>query len=175
MKVCAITMVYRDYWALAQWIRHYSKHLGIENLYVVAHGPDDKVNEIAKGANIWTIPRDTLEGFDKRRNKMLNQFQSGLLQFYDWVVRTDTDELVCLDPTQYGSISNLLNETTEDAVFSIGLNVFEQADDDEMSADVSVFESRTVAVISGNYSKAWAVRTDAPLMRHGGKLTTDGG
>ncbi|WP_415404581.1 glycosyltransferase family 2 protein [Tateyamaria sp. SN3-11] len=174
MKICAITMVYRDYWALAQWIRHYSKHLGIENLYVVVHGPDPKVNEIADGANIWTIPRETLEGFDKRRNKMLNDFQSGLLQFYDWVIRTDTDELICVDPDLHGSFQGLLSKTTEDAVFSIGLNVYEQPEDSEMLDGVSVFARRTAAVITGNYSKAWAVSVDAPLMRHGVKLTNDG-
>ena len=171
MKICAITMVYRDYWALAQWIRHYSKQLGIDNLYVVVHGPDPKVDEIAKDANIWTIPRDGLEAFDKRRNKMLNQFQGGLLQFYDWVIRTDTDELICVDPDLHGSINHLLDQTPEDAVFATGLNVFEQAEDDEMPVGSSVFDCRDAAVITGNYSKAWAVRNDAPLMRHGVKLT----
>ncbi|WP_299294047.1 glycosyltransferase family 2 protein [uncultured Tateyamaria sp.] len=171
MKICAITMVYRDYWALAQWIRHYSKHLGIENLYVVVHGPDERVNEIAAGANIWTIPRETLEGFDKRRNKMLNDFQSGLLRFYDWVIRTDTDELICIDPDVHSSFSDLFSNTTDDTVFSIGLNVYEQPTDKEMPDGVSVFTCRTAAVITGNYSKAWAVSVDAPLMRHGVKLT----
>ncbi|MEP2181536.1 glycosyltransferase family 2 protein [Roseibium sp.] len=175
MKICAITMVYRDYWALAQWIRHYSKHLGIGNLYVMVHGPDEKVNEIAAGANIWTIPRDSLEGFDKRRYKMLNQFQSGLLQFYDWVIRTDTDELICVDPDLHGSLDRFLSQTSDEAVFATGLNVFEQADEQEMPEGVSVFDCRAAAVITGNYSKAWAVKADAPLMRHGVKLTTPGG
>lgn len=173
MKICAITMVYRDYWALAQWIRHYSAHLGIENLYVVVHGPDPKVNEIARGANIWTIPRDSLEGFDKRRNRMLNHFQAGLLQFYDWVIRTDTDELIRVDPDLHGSLEQLLGRTTDDAVFAIGLNVFEQAEEQDMPDGVSVFDCRDAAVITGNYSKAWAVKTDAPLMRHGVKLTNE--
>lgn len=159
---------------MAQWIRHYSKQLGIENLYVVVHGPDKKVDDIACGANIWTIPRDSLEGFDKRRNRMLNQFQSGLLQFYDWIIRTDADELVCVDPDRHGSIGDLLGNVSDDAVFSIGLNLFEEPDQKEIPADVSVFDRRSSAVITGNYSKAWAVRCDAPLMRHGVRLTNDG-
>ena len=173
MKICAITMVYRDYWALAQWIRHYSNNLGIENLYIVVHGPDERVNDIAGGANIWTIPRETLEGFDKRRNRMLNQFQFGLLQFYDWVIRTDTDELICVDPDLHGSLDRFLFQTTDDAVFATGLNVFEQADEQDMPDGISVFDCRDAAVITGNYSKAWAVKTNAPLMRHGVKLTND--
>ena len=168
-------MVYRDYWALAQWIRHYSKQVGIENLYVVVHGRDKEVNKIACGANILTIPRDDLEGFDKRRNKMLNRFQSGLLQFYDWAIRTDADELICVDPDLNGSLDRFLGNTTEDAVFATGLNVFEQADEPEMPDGCSVFDCRHAAVITGNYSKAWAVKTDAPLMRHGVKLNAENG
>ena len=40
MKICALTMVYRDYWALRQWYRHYGDLVGAQNLYIVAHGPD---------------------------------------------------------------------------------------------------------------------------------------
>lgn len=175
MKVCAITMVYHDYWALAQWIRHYSKHVGIENLYVVVHGPDSKVNEIAHGANIWTIPRDTLEMFDRRRNKMLNEFQAGLLQFYDWVIRTDADELICVDPGLHGTLHNMLATVADDAVFAVGLNLYESADDDIIPSSGSVFKHRTAAFVTGNYSKAWAVKNDTPLMRHGVKLKSESG
>ncbi len=174
MNICAMTMVYQDYWALAQWIRHYSKQLGIENLYVVVHGPDKKINEIAAGVNIWTIPRDNLERFDKRRNKMLNQFQSGLLQFYDWVIRTDADELICVDPNMHGTLHGLLNKQTDDTVFAVGLNLYEGLEDGEMVDDASVFDMRCSAIITGNYSKAWAVSVDTPLMRHGVRVAEDG-
>ncbi|KIC50041.1 hypothetical protein RA29_10600 [Tateyamaria sp. ANG-S1] len=174
MNVCAITMVYRDYFALAQWVRHYSNQLGIENLFIVAHGHDQKVNEIAAGANIWTIPRDNLEKFDRRRNWMMNKFQAGLLKFYDWVIRTDTDELVCVDSEQHGTLKELLAKQGDDAVFAMGLDLFEDVEDDEMEADRSVFQQRSSAIITGNYSKAWAVRDATPLIRHGVVIAQDG-
>ncbi len=167
-------MVYRDYFALTQWVRHYSKQVGIENLFIVAHGHDPKVNDIASGANIWTIPRDNLERFDRRRNWMLNKFQSGLLKFYDWVIRTDTDELICVDPGQHGSLKQFLAAQTDHAVFATGLDLFENVDDTEMDAAKSVFDQRKSVVISGNYSKAWAVRDALPLMRHGVVIAQDG-
>ncbi|WP_299671498.1 glycosyltransferase family 2 protein [uncultured Tateyamaria sp.] len=174
MNVCAITMVYRDYFALTQWVRHYSSQLGIENLYIVAHGHDPKVNEIAAGANIWTVPRDNLEKFDRRRNWMLNKFQSGLLRFYNWVIRTDADELICVDPQMHGNIRQLLESQHDDAVFSMGLNLFEAPNDSEIDRDTSVFDQRDAAVISGHYSKAWAVKEPIPLVRHGVAIATDG-
>ena len=81
--------------------------------------------------------------------------------------------MVCVDTSLHGSINDMLASTSQDAVFSIGLNVFEQADENEMPDGISVFDCRSVAVVTGNYSKAWAVRKDAPLMRHGVKLTND--
>ncbi|WP_366141202.1 glycosyltransferase family 2 protein [uncultured Tateyamaria sp.] len=174
MNVCAITMVYRDYFALTQWVRHYSNQLGIENLFIVAHGHDPKVNEIAAGANIWTIPRDNLEKFDRRRNWMLNKIQSGLLKFYDWVIRTDADELIFVDPVQHGDIKQLLERQSDHAVFAMGLDLFESASDEPVDQTLPVFEQRSQAVITGNYSKAWAVRDSIPLMRHGVSIAQDG-
>ncbi|GGX42014.1 hypothetical protein GCM10007385_06980 [Tateyamaria omphalii] len=167
-------MVYRDYFALTQWVRHYSSQLGIENLYIVAHGHDPRVNEIASGANIWTVPRDNLEKFDRRRNWMLNKFQSGLLKFYDWVIRTDADELICVDPGLHGNLKQLLEGQKEDALFSIGANLFEAADDSEIDVDASVFNQRQSVVLSGSYSKAWAVKEPVPLMRHGVSIAAEG-
>lgn len=160
-------MVYRDYWALSQWIRHYSNQIGIENLFVVAHGYDPKVNEIAHGANIWTIPRDNLEKFDRRRNWMLNKFQAGLAKFYDWVIRTDTDELICVDPGIHGTLTDLLRKQTVNVTFATGLDLFEAAGDSSIDHSKPVFMQRKSVVITGNYSKAWATRSGVPLMRHG--------
>ncbi|APX13445.1 glycosyltransferase family 2 protein [Tateyamaria omphalii] len=167
-------MVYRDYFALTQWVRHYSNQLGIENLFIVAHGHDPKVNEIAAGANIWTIPRDNLEKFDRRRNWMLNKFQSGLLKFYDWVIRTDTDELICVDPDKHDNLKDLLAKQSDDAVFAIGLDLFEDLDDSEIVQEQPVFNQRKSVIITGNYSKAWAVKSAIPLMRHGVAIAQDG-
>ena len=65
MKICAITMVYRDYWALSQWYAHYGRLVGFDNLYVVAHGADPEIAQICPRASVITVPRDSLEGFVK--------------------------------------------------------------------------------------------------------------
>jgi len=81
MKICAITMVYRDYWALSQWYAHYSRHLGSDHLYIVAHGHDPKISELCPRANVVTVPRDDLAGFDRVRGHLLNGLQDGLGPF----------------------------------------------------------------------------------------------
>jgi hypothetical protein len=168
MKICAITMVYRDYWALAQWYAHYSKHLGAENLYVIAHGHDVTITAICPGASILFIPRDDLSSFDKKRNVLLNSIQDGLAVSYDWVIRTDADELICLDPNIYSSFCELFTKFNDKcSLFAVGINIVEAAEDLEFELDQSVFINRRNAIFSGHYSKAFAVKRGMHLARHG--------
>lgn len=160
-------MVYRDHWALGQWYRHYAGHLGAENLFVVAHGADPTLAQICPKASIITIPRERFDGFDAVRGQVLNGIQKGLSEIYDWVIRTDADELICLDPERHGGFADLLGQQDGDAVFALGLNVAERDGDATLPADASVFSARKTAILSGHYSKAWAVRRGLPLVRHG--------
>lgn len=167
MKICAITMVYRDYWALAQWYGHFAGLLGPGNLFVITHGADARIAAICPGASVIAVPRDDLQGFDRMRGRLLNGIQSGLAAVYDWVIRTDADEVICLDPARHSSLADCLAAQTAPAVFALGLNLGEIAGDPGLEDGDSVFARRRTAVFSGHYSKAWAVRGDVALMRHG--------
>jgi len=174
MKICAITMVYRDYWALSQWYAHYSRHLGSEHLYIVAHGHDAKVAELCPRANVITVPRDDLSGFDRVRGHLLNGLQDGLGALYDWVIRTDADELICLDPERFADFESLFAaQHRAVTLFALGLNLVEGIEDAEMPETANVFAHRQSAVFSGHYSKAWAVRRGVHLVRHGVEVPAD--
>lgn len=167
MKICAITMVYRDYWALAQWYRHYGHHLGPRNLYVISHGHDPEIARICPEASIITIPREELRHFDRVRMRLMNSIQAGLTNLYDWVIQTDADELVCLNPDAHSSFSALFEKTSAPAIFGLGLNLAEVTEDGPLAEGENVFARRSVACVTGNYSKAWAVRREIPLRFHG--------
>lgn len=167
MKICALTMVYRDYWALTQWYRHFSKHLGGENLYVVSHGVDPEIAKICPKASIINIPRDKLRNFDRVRMHVVNDIQSGLGNVYDWVIQTDADELVCFNPATYGSFQELFETTKAPALFGLGLNLAEVEGDAPLELKDNVLAHRSIACVTGNYSKAWAVRKSLPLRWHG--------
>ena len=167
MKICAITMVYRDYWALAQWYRHYGGHLGPRNLYVISHGHDPEIATICPEASIITIPRDELKHFDRVRLRVINSIQAGLNNLYDWVIQTDADELVCLNPDTYSSFPAFFEQTSAPAIFGLGLNLAEVEGDSPLLPSANVMAHRNIACVTGNYSKAWAVRQDIPLRFHG--------
>lgn len=167
MKIAALTMVYRDYWALNQWFRHFSAHLGSENLYVIAHGPDPRIAEICPGASIITIPREKLKHFDRVRFRLINAIQAGLNNIYDWVIQTDADELICFNPSRYSSFSDLMAQANAPVLFALGLNLAETAVDEPIPVGENVFRYRSVACVTGNYSKAWGVSNGMPLRWHG--------
>jgi hypothetical protein len=160
-------MVHQDYWAIGQWYAHYGKHIGYRNLYIIAHGDDSKIADICPLANIITIPRDELKNFDRVRARLMNGIQSGLGNIFDWVIQTDADELVCFNPSTYRSFAELFESTKAPALFALGLNLAEMELDPPLEYDESPFPTRTVACITGNYSKAWAVKKALPLRWHG--------
>lgn len=168
MTACAITMVYRDYWALTQWYAHYSRLVGPEHLYVVAHGNDPEIARICPGASIITIPRDELKGFEHRRISFLNGLQSGFAHLYDWVIRTDADELICIDPDKHASLADLL-AAHEDApaLYAQGLDLVERDTDVALNGDENVFAKRRWARPYGHYSKAFAARGQTMIAWHG--------
>ena len=167
MKACAMTMVYRDYWALSQWYVHYGRLVGFDNLYIVAHGADAAISDICPKASIITIPRDALEGFDRRRGRMLNSFADGLGLTYDWVIRTDADELICFDPGIYDSLAEVFDKAADKALFALGLNLAETVEDEVLSNGQMALGHRKSAILSGHYSKAWASKRGTALWRHG--------
>jgi len=154
MKIAVVTMVYRDYWALAQWYRHFGGMVGPEHLYIIAHGRDNEISRICPDASVVTIPRDDLNGFDRVRWRFLNRFQDALHGLYDRVVRTDADELICLDPERFASLADVFAQHDEPALFALGLDVVQIAD-------------RRWAAFSGHYSKAWTARYKVHLAMHG--------
>ena len=171
MKLCAMTMVYQDHWALAQWYAHFSALLGAQNLYIVVHGPDDTVAARCPGANIWHIPRDDLTKFDKRRTVMLNHFASGLSLHYDRVIRTDADELVCFDPAFFSSLGDVFAQHKEAlALFALGVNIMEMPDDAPYDEARAIGAQRRNVWFSGHYSKAISASAEAELWRHGAKI-----
>ena len=163
MKICAITMVYKDYWALDQWYHHYAHELGAENLIVVAHGADPNIAGICPSASILTIPRDDLSHFDRARAALLNGIQTGLLNVYDWVIRTDADELICAEKGLHNAIANYASYPV---LTPLGFDLVEQPNDAPIG-DGSVFKYRRHVAFAGHYSKAAIIRVPANLSLHG--------
>lgn len=108
--MAAVTMVHQDYFFLDRWIRYYEAQIGRENLYILCHGEDPRIERLARGANCVYLPNpDDKAGFDRRRWVALSKFTSGLTLYYNWVLCNDVDEIVAVDPEISESLPAYLN------------------------------------------------------------------
>lgn len=98
-RMAAVTMVRGDHAFLARWVDYYGGLLGRENLYVLRQGHDPVIDQLAAGANILHQP-DTGDDPDleTRRWATLSHFTSGLTLYYNWVLCTEVDEILAVDP-----------------------------------------------------------------------------
>ncbi|MDA7424379.1 glycosyltransferase family 2 protein [Thalassococcus lentus] len=170
MKICALTMVHRDYWALSRWYAHHGALIGPENLFVIAHGADPRIQEICPKASVLTIPRETFEGFDKVRGNLLNGIMGGLLGgTYDIAIRTDADELVCFDPDRYESLQAVVTAHDAPVLTALGFDLVEMPEDATLD-EGSVFAQRSALAFSGHYSKAVIARRAVDFQLHGTRV-----
>ncbi|WP_299352445.1 glycosyltransferase family 2 protein [uncultured Shimia sp.] len=172
MKIAALTMVYRDYWALSRWYAQHTRELGAENLFVVSHGVDPKIAEICPEARIFTVLRDDLAHFDRVRGRMLDVYVTDLLQDYDWVLRTDVDEILCYDPALHDGLKDVIAKSETPVVWALGFDVVEMADAKPIDEGPALGQRRD-AVFSGHYSKAVATRVSVPFRLHGVDVGTE--
>ncbi|MCW8842976.1 MAG: glycosyltransferase family 2 protein [Rhodobacteraceae bacterium] len=166
LKICALTMVYRDYWALSRWYAHHGAELGAHNLFIINHGDDPKIGEICPGAHVLSVVREDLSHFDRVRSKIMDQFHAELARDYDWVIRTDADEVVLYDPEQYSSLAAAFETQTAPVVTALGFDIVEMARNRAMTRGPVCGQRRNV-IFSGHYSKAVASRAAQKFRLHG--------
>lgn len=159
MRLAFVTMVWRDYWLLDKWVRHNAQYVDRRSLYVINHGGDPKIHDIAQGCNVIDIPRDEVTmDLTRRRWDLLGGITNGLLAFYDRVVCTDVDELiVCLG--QGGLLDHLEKSTADTLALSpIGLNLMPVGEGDVKDG---VLRAYPQARLSAKYTKPCIVRDRA--------------
>lgn len=164
----AITMVRDDPEFLRLWIRHYGEALGIENCFVLNHGREDEVAEIAQGANVIGIPGEDNSNFDARRWRLMNGFVNGLQGFYDYVLVGDVDELVVVDPEVGQTLPEYLSGLKRREVYTpIGLEVIHRPDLEPEPIAERVIGPRRHVRIAQHYSKPCIYGIGATIARGG--------
>lgn len=177
MKLAFVTMVWRDYWLLEKWVSHNARYVDKKNLYVLNHGGDPRIEEIAAGCNVIHIPREELTiDLDRRRWDLLGGVTNGLLAFYDRVVCTDVDELIVY--TGAGRLQDHLAACPDDtaALSPVGLNLIPS--DGEVDLSQGVLRAHPQAILSAKYTKPCIARSRVvyTIGGHGlvrGKFTID--
>lgn len=96
-RIAALTIAYNEFVMLPLWARYYEKYFGAENLFVIDQSSDGIYDNILpRGVNIIRIPRDAFDNWLIVR--LVATMQRFLLESYDSVLYTDSDEFVCASP-----------------------------------------------------------------------------
>lgn len=125
-KIAAVTMVYNEAEYLPLWLKHYGRQVGPQNCYVIDHGSNDGSTSKLGLCNVIRIPRSP---YDPIQQSVFNsQFCSSLLNWFDWVIYSDVDELLMADPMVAPSLSEYIRRPLPEVVTAIGLNVVHRVD-----------------------------------------------
>lgn len=163
---CAIFTIGKDErFHLPQWIRYYSQHFAYEDMYVLDHeSADPDVQTILdefehSGGNVFPIRSDVVFDHDWLL-ETAHATQSELLCHYDYVLYTDTDEIVI--PVD-GTLGEFLENADKPSYRCIGYEVIE-----DTVARHGMYDKTLLASHSLRWSYGWHDAT--PYIEPSGEL-----
>ena len=124
--LAAVTMVYNEPEYLPIWIRHYTRHVGARNCYIIDHGSTDGSTDDVGGCNIIRIPRSPYDPV--QQSAFSAKFCSSLLSWYGRVLLSDVDEIMLPDPLVASTLSAYATQNLPEVVNAIGLNLVHRLD-----------------------------------------------
>lgn len=157
----AVTMVYKDYQFLKRWYDYYDNQFGAENLFVYSHGNDPEHRRIATKANVINVPRDPgMHLFDRRRWRMMSALASGMLEFYNWMIVSDVDEILVVDPDVAPNLVDYVSDRYADKkgpknLSPLGIELIHKPDEEPLPIEdnATILSRRRIFRPSRNYSK----------------------
>ena len=157
-RVCAITMARNDDFFLKRWVKYYGSQLGRENLYVYLDGKDQHVPDECEGANFFIC--DKLLGNRVRGDKLRISFLCGkaheLLNRYDYVIGTDADEFLIVDPLLGMTLPEYIaSYGVRTTLSGLGVDVGQHLEfEGKFDNGRGFLEQRSYARLSTRYTKA---------------------
>lgn len=160
VRYAAMTMLHQEEAYFHLWLKYYGDMLGRENLYVITHGGDPRIVDMAAGCRLIYLPRISVDGnFDARRFEVLNTYANYLLSQYDGLIAGDVDELVFVDPSLGVSLVEFAEQhrAATPALRAFGFNVFEAAGDAPLDLDQPILGQRRHGRCEQDYCKPLVV------------------
>lgn len=165
---CAITMVGDDFFFLERWVRYYSEFFGRDALYVISHGGNPRVAEIAEGCNVIALPGVFNERFDATRWRLLNGLGNGLRGYYEFVLIGDVDEFVVVDPKMGLGLDDFLGKRrNKQTITPVGLEVVHKPELEGAPVDDAILGPRRFVRFTTAYSKPCIYNRPTDLSRGG--------
>lgn len=157
MSIAYVTMVYNDKFFLELWLGYYRKFTSSKNIYIVTHGPQPYVHDIAGDCNIVEIERDPRNPrLDQDRMSFLSTFCSELTEKHSRVVMNDVDEIIALDPDVAWDLDAYISNipSSVKVISPLGLEVIHRFDiESDYDYSRKMFDQRQFVRMNGWYTK----------------------
>ena len=122
-RIAAVTMTYNEPDFVPIWTRHYARHAGRDTLLTSSI--------TAPTTAAWTgwamsmrsaLPRSPFDE-PSRRRLFINASCGSLLEYYDFALHADIDEIVLPNPRQHATLTDYCSAPRGEVTNAIGLNV----------------------------------------------------
>lgn len=121
-SMACVSMAYNEAIFLPAWYRYYSSQVGAEHCYIIDHGSTDGSTDDLGRASRITIPRSALD--ENKRCAFISNFCNALLSYYDFVLFTDSDEIVVVDPDVADNLISYL-DMADEVTTCVGFNMMQ--------------------------------------------------
>jgi len=133
-KKCAIfVMVQNEKIFLPIWLKYYTKYFDGDDIFVFDHRTTDgSIEDCAGSYKFRTIKLDYPYSFDHKWFQFFEEItHAKLLQFYEYVIFTDIDEILFADPEKYSGLDDYLSRLKENKVRCLGYELIHMKDKEQ--------------------------------------------
>ncbi len=170
MSVAIVTMVFDDFEFLPIWLKYWRSQLPERNLYVLVHGEQPVLEDMAQGCNVVRLNRpEPYPNMEFDRWRMVSHFASSLTLMYNTVVYTDVDEILVQDPDVPGMIAERLDAIIEPVTAPYGVEVIHRmsVETDAIDPGRPILTQRQFCRGSARFSKPCIIKQPTNWRRGG--------
>lgn len=150
------TMAHNEKVFLPIWLKYYSQFFAPEDIYVIDHDTTDGSIEQAKKIykfNVGKVHHGTVHD-NKFMITNIRNMQQKLLQQYEIVVYTDTDEIILPDPISYKGLGDYINKFNHSVVACNSRSVVQQPTEPPIDLSKPILTQRSVWFSEYLYNKS---------------------
>jgi len=142
MKIAAFTMVHNEAQLLPVWLSYYQRYF--DSLYVLDdRSTDDTIKKCKKKYKFEVVPLSQHDfSYLEWRVMTVREQQSKLLSEYDWVLFSDTDEIVIPDPQKFKGLRDYISQLKKDFVSCTGRVVVHLPEEAPMNFSAPILPQR---------------------------------
>lgn len=156
-------MVRNDDFFLRKWIEYYARQLGRENLYILVDGKDQEIPDFTQGCNVKVFDHinENVRAGDKRRAGILSALASQLSSKYDFIIGTDVDEFLIVDPALKIGLKEFLYKEgkSHSCISGLGIDVgMIESEEESLNPNTPILTQRKYGLIYSRYTKPSVIR-----------------